>query len=109
MTAPEPQSGHRTPSGRRIDRTVSKHLASSIKAWMSTMAGHTRGRSSCLARQVYSREDAAGITTPESRMSLLEIEDAPVAMPAPMTFARPTYYPGMLPAATRVELSLFDT
>ena len=31
------------------------------------------------------------------------------AMPAPTTVPRPTYYPGMVPTATRVELGLFDT
>jgi len=37
-----------------------------------TIAGRPGGRSGCLARRVYARKDAAGSTTPESRMSQLD-------------------------------------
>jgi hypothetical protein len=38
-TSALPHLGHRTPSGQRIARTVSKHLVSSIRAWMLTIVG----------------------------------------------------------------------
>src|SRR5262249_49129530 len=39
----QPHPGHRTPSGQRISRTVWKHLASSIRAWMLTIVVGPRG------------------------------------------------------------------
>src|SRR3954465_4885492 len=52
MTSSDEQCGQVTPSGQRIARTVSKHLASSTRSWMFTIVrglrirvrGQRRGR-----------------------------------------------------------------
>src|SRR5262249_50703563 len=43
----ESQSGQWTLSGQRRERTVSKHLASSMRAWMLTIAVGPRRRVAC--------------------------------------------------------------
>ncbi|WP_406696172.1 hypothetical protein V5E97_34805 [Singulisphaera sp. Ch08] len=53
--------------------------------------------------------------TPPSAMSagrfadLAETGAPPVALPNPTTVPQPSYYPGVAPAASRVEMGLFDT
>src|SRR4051812_21099764 len=53
--------------------TVSKHLASSMRAWMLTIAGRpwsgVRVATSHLPGSAYLRNDDDGTTTPESRMN----------------------------------------
>ena len=39
----------------------------------------------------------------------IESEDLQAGMTAPPTAPQPSYYPGMIPSGTRVELGLFDT
>jgi hypothetical protein len=39
----------------------------------------------------------------------VDAEDLQEAMPAATAFPRPSYFPGMVPMSSRVELGLFDT
>ena len=57
-----------------------------------------------LARAQYPSPPAA--TPARSFADLVESDDPPLAMPAPTTVPRPSYYPGEVPAGTRVETGL---
>src|SRR3954468_5350040 len=54
-------------------RTASKHSASSMRAWILTIVGRPRSGGGVatirLSSRAYPRYEAAGTTTPESRMS----------------------------------------
>ena len=63
-----------------------------------------------LARAQYPSPPSPSAATPaRSFADLVDTGAPPVAMPMPTIAHPPTYYPGVAPAATPVEMGLFDT
>src|SRR4051794_16010064 len=62
------------------------------------------------ARAQYPSPASPSAVAPAHRFAdLVDTEAQPVAMPMPTMAPPPTYYPGVAPATTPVEMGLFDT